>query len=171
MKNSINIRLALATDHDAVWEIIEPIVRAGDTYVYAPDSSRQTMLAIWFSADKHTFVAEMDNQIVGTFFLKANQPDLGNHVANAGYMVHAAQRGRGIAEQMCRFSLLEAQRLGFEAMQFNCVVATNEVAVRLWQKCGFKIIGTIPEAFRHAQLGLVDAHVMHQSLKKISTQF
>ena len=160
----IQIRPALSSDHDAVWEIIEPVIQAGDTYMYAPDSSRDKMLAIWFDADKYTYIAEMEGKIVGTFFLKANQPDLGSHVVNAGYMVHPDFRGRGIAEQLCRFSLTEAKRLGFKAMQFNCVIATNEVAVRLWQKCGFSIIGTLPKAFQHQKLGLVDAHVMYQWL-------
>lgn len=161
---SIQIRHALPTDQATVWEIIEPVIQAGDTYMYAPDSSRDKMLALWFDADKYTYVAEMEGKIVGTFFLKANQPDLGSHVVNAGYMVHPDFRGRGIAEQLCRFSLTEAKRLGFKAMQFNCVIATNEVAVRLWQKCGFQIIGTLPKAYQHQTLGLVDAHVMYQWL-------
>lgn len=161
---SIQIRPALPSDHDAVWEIIEPVIRAGDTYMYAPDSSRDKMLTLWFDADKYTYVAEMEGKTVGTFFLKANQPDLGSHVVNAGYMVHPDYRGRGIAEQLCRFSLTESKRLGFKAMQFNCVIASNEVAVRLWQKCGFSIIGTLPKAYQHQKLGLVDAHVMYQWL-------
>lgn len=161
---SIQIRPALPTDQAAVWEIIEPVIHAGDTYMYAPHSSRDKMLALWFDADKYTYVAEMEGKIVGTFFMKANQPDLGSHVVNAGYMVHPNFRGRGIAEQLCRFSLTEAKRLGFKAMQFNCVIATNEVAVRLWQKCGFSIIGTLPKAYQHQTLGLVDAYVMYQWL-------
>jgi ribosomal protein S18 acetylase RimI-like enzyme len=161
---SIQIRPALPTDQAAVWEIIEPVVHAGDTYMYAPNSSRDKMLHLWFDADKYTYIAEMEGKIVGTFFMKANQPDLGSHVVNAGYMVHPNFRGRGIAEQLCRFSLTEAKRLGFKAMQFNCVIATNEVAVRLWQKCGFSIIGTLPKVYQHQTLGLVDAHVMYQWL-------
>ncbi|MEI7585372.1 GNAT family N-acetyltransferase [Runella sp.] len=161
---SIQISPALPSDQEAVWKIIEPVIRAGDTYMYAPNSPKDKMLTLWFNADKYTYVAEMEGKIVGTFFLKANQPDLGSHVVNAGYMVHPDFRGRGIAEQMCRFSLTEAKRLGFKAMQFNCVIATNEVAVRLWQKCGFSIIGTLPKAYQHQKLDLVDAHVMYQWL-------
>ena len=161
---SIQISPALPSDQEAVWKIIEPVIRAGDTYMYAPNSPKDKMPTLWFNADKYTYVAEMEGKIVGTFFLKANQPDLGSHVVNAGYMVHPDFRGRGIAEQMCRFSLTEAKRLGFKAMQFNCVIATNEVAVRLWQKCGFSIIGTLPKAYQHQKLDLVDAHVMYQWL-------
>ncbi|MFN8348972.1 MAG: N-acetyltransferase [Spirosomataceae bacterium] len=161
---TLTIRQAQFSDQEAVWEIIAPVIRAGDTYMHAPDSSREKMLTLWFNTDKYTYVAEWEGKTVGTFFLKANQPDLGSHVVNAGYMVHPDFRGRGIAEQLCRFSLTEAKRLGFKAMQFNCVIATNEVAVRLWQKCGFSIIGTLPKAYQHQTLGLVDAHVMYQWL-------
>jgi len=160
----VTIRPAEIKDQDAVWEIIEPVIRAGDTYMYAPDSSKEKMMGIWFDPEKYTYIAEKEGQIVGTFFLKANQPDLGNHVVNAGYMVHSDFRGQGIAEQLCRFSLEEARRLGFKAMQFNCVISTNTVAIRLWQKCGFEIIGTLPKAFQYKQLELVDAHVMYQWL-------
>lgn len=161
----MTIRTATAEDQDAVWAIIEPVIQAGDTYMYAPDSSKEKIMSIWFDSEKHTYVAEKEEQIVGTFFLKANQPDLGAHVVNAGYMVHPECRGQGIAEKLCRFSLEEARRLGFKAMQFNCVISTNTVAVRLWQKCGFEIIGTVPKAFQHKTLGLTDAHVMYQWLE------
>ncbi len=161
---TLKIRPATHADETAIWEIIEPVIKAGNTYMYAPDSSREKMLSIWFDPEKYTYVAEENDQVVGTFFLKANQPDLGSHVVNAGYMVHPDFRGRGIAEQLCRFSLTEAKRLGFKAMQFNCVIATNTTAIKLWQKCGFSIVGTVPKIYQHQTLGLVDAHVMYQWL-------
>lgn len=161
----LTIRAAEQNDQEGVWAIIEPVIRAGDTYMYSPDASKEKMLALWFDAEKYTYVAEKEGCLAGTFFLKANQPDLGSHVVNAGYMVHPAYRGRGIAEQLCRFSLEEARRLGFKAMQFNCVISTNTVAVRLWQKCGFDIIGTLPKAFQHKELGFTDAYVMYQWLE------
>ncbi len=161
----MTIRAAERNDQEDIWAIIEPIIRTGDTYMYSPDSSKEKMLALWFDSEKYTYVAEKEGRLVGTFFLKANQPDLGSHVVNAGYMVHPAYRGQGIAEQLCRFSLEEARRLGFKAMQFNCVISTNTVAVRLWQKCGFDIIGTLPKAFQHKELGLTDAYVMYQWLE------
>lgn len=151
-------------DAEAVWEIIEKIIIEGDTLVFSPNSTREQMLDYWSADDKFAYVAEIDNEIVGTFYIKANQPGLGSHVANAGYLVHPAQRGKGIAEKLCRFSLDEARQLGFKAMQFNIVISTNEVAVRLWQKCGFEIVGRLPKVFQHQKLGLVDAFVMFQEL-------
>ena len=151
-------------DVDAVWEIIEKIVLEGDTLVHSPDSSKEQMLTYWSANDKFAYIAEIDGQIVGTMFIKQNQPDLGSHVANAGYLVHPSHRGKGIAEKMCRLSLDEARALGFKAMQFNIVISTNEVAVRVWQKCGFEIVGRLPKAFQHQKLGLVDAFVMYQWL-------
>jgi ribosomal protein S18 acetylase RimI-like enzyme len=151
-------------DADDVWNIIHTVIKSGDTWVYSPDSSREKMLDIWYEPSKYTYVCEIEGKVVGTFFLKANQPDLGSHVANAGYMVNPDFRGRGIAEAMCRFSMEEAKRLDFKAMQFNIVMATNTGAIRLWQKCGFEIIGTIPKVYQHQTRGLTDALVMYQWL-------
>ena len=151
-------------DSEEVWKIIEPIIKGGDTLVFSPNSTKKVMLDYWATPEKYVYVAEIDEQIVGTFFMKANQMDLGSHVANAGYLVHPNHRGKGIAEKMCRFSLDEARKLDFLAMQFNIVISTNEVAIRIWQKCGFEIIGQLPKAFQHQKLGLVDALVMYQWL-------
>lgn len=158
------IRPATPNDHDALWAIIKPVIQSGDTYMYAPDTPRRLMLATWLAKGKHTYVAQQDGEVVGTFFICANQPGLGAHVANAGYMVHPSHRGRGIARQLCLFSLDEARRLGFRAMQFNAVVSTNTVAIRLWEQCGFIRIGTVPGGFQHQTLGLVDTYVMYRRL-------
>jgi ribosomal protein S18 acetylase RimI-like enzyme len=157
-------RFEFEQDSEIVWEIIQKVIIGGDTLVFSPDSSKEKMLEYWSADDKLAYVAEENGEIVGTFYLKANQLDLGSHVANAGYLVHPNNRGKGIAEKMCRFSLIEAKSLGFKAMQFNIVISTNEVAIRVWQKCGFEIIGRLPKVFQHQKLGLVDAFVMYQWL-------
>ena len=158
------IRLAIESDHDAIWTIFNDVVAAGDTYVFDPNISREEALAYWFRPDTNTYVAERDREIVGSYILKANQPGLGSHVANAGFIVASSARGLGVGRAMGEHCLAEARRLGFRAMQFNFVVATNESAVHLWQDLGFKIIGTLPGAFRHAVKGFVDVHVMFRSL-------
>ena len=160
----LNIRKATDADRDAIWDIFHDVVAAGDTYVFDPNTSRDEALAYWFRADTHTYVAEEDRQVVGSYILKANQPGLGAHVANAGYMVAPSARGLGVGRKMGEHSLIEARRLGFRAMQFNFVVSTNESAVHLWQELGFKIAGTLPGAFRHAEKGFVDVYVMFRSL-------
>lgn len=162
----MNIRKAIPSDSDQIWEIISEVISKGDTYVFAPDSSKEKMLDYWLASDKHTFVAEQNGEIIGTFYLKANQPDLGSHIVNAGYMVSSKARGQGLGYTMGEFSIAEAKRLGFRAMQFNIVIKTNEGAVRLWQKLGFSIIGEIPDAFQHSRLGFVNAYIMYQSLVK-----
>ncbi|WP_128546810.1 GNAT family N-acetyltransferase [Larkinella soli] len=164
MKTQPEFRPATSSDHDALWAIIHEVISGGDTYVFDPQTPRDQMLAYWCGPDKHTYVATLDGRIVGTFMLKDNQPGLGSHVANAGYMVASDAGGRGIGQAMCAFSLEEARRLGYRSMQFNIVVSTNERAVRLWRKMGFEIIGEIPEAFRHRNLGLVSAYVMYRKL-------
>ena len=160
----MKIRPATDADHDAIWEIFHEIVAAGDTYALDPNMSRQQTLAYWFSADTHTYVAERDGGVVGTYILKPNQHGPGSHVANAGFMVASHTQGLGVGRAMAEHCLAEVRRMGFRAMQFNCVVSTNTPAVHLWQQLGFKIVGTLPGAFRHPKKGFVDVYVMYKSL-------
>ncbi len=159
------IRRATQADEDIIWDIFRAVVASGDTYAFDPQTPREEALAYWFRPGTHTYVAEgEDGRVVGTYILKPNQPALGSHVANAGFMVSPAARGFGVGRRMGEHCLGEARRLGFRAMQFNFVVSTNEAAVRLWQQLGFHIVGTLPGAFRHAQHGFVDAYVMFKAL-------
>ncbi len=160
----IEIRKALETDKAAVWHTIKAVIAGGDTYVFEPETPEDEMLGWWFSSEKYVYVAEADGEVVGSFWLKPNQPGLGDHVCNAAYMVSPDAHGKGIGRQMGEFSLDEARRLGFTAMQFNFVVASNTAAVRLWQSIGMNIIGTVPNAFRHQQLGPTDAYIMYREL-------
>ena len=160
----VTIRKAGEADFDAIWRIFHQVVRRGDTYTYDPETTREQAHSIWMSGERTTYVACVDDWIVGTYILKPNQLGLGSHVANAGYMVGIDGRGKGVGRAMCEHSLEEARRAGFHAMQFNMVVSTNESAVALWKKFGFSIVGTLPQAYRHRELGLVDAYVMHRFL-------
>ncbi|OAI56705.1 acetyltransferase [Verrucomicrobiaceae bacterium SCGC AG-212-N21] len=164
----MNIRPATASDHEAIWEIFHAVVQAGDAYVFDPQTTREEALTYWFRADHHVYVAEEDGEILGSYIFRANQPGLGSHVANGSYMTAPQARGKGVGRLMGEHSLKEAKRMGFRAMQFNIVVATNGVAVRLWQRLGFRIVGTLPGAFKHAQLGYVDAHVMFRELDDVA---
>jgi ribosomal protein S18 acetylase RimI-like enzyme len=160
----MTIRPARATDADAIWSIIGPTIRAGETYALPADMSREDALAYWQGADRETFVAETEGRIVGTYYIRANQAGGGAHVCNCGYMTAADSAGKGVAREMCAHSLDHARRRGFRAMQFNFVVSTNERAVRLWQSLGFDIVGRLPGAFAHPTLGYVDALVLFQPL-------
>lgn len=162
----LNIRRATDDDCDGIWEIFHAVVAKGDTYTFDPQISREDALAYWLHADAHTYVAEHDRSIVGTYILKANQPGAGAHVANAAFMVDARARGLGIGRAMAEHCLAEARRFGFHAMQFNFVISTNESALRLWRDLGFRIVGTLPGAFRHPTRGYVDVYVMYRSLRE-----
>jgi len=153
-----------ACDADAIWAILEPVIRAGETYPLPRNMDRESALAYWCSPGHEVFVAEDHGEIVGTYFLKANQKGGGAHVANCGYMTAPHAIGRGVARTMCAHSLERARQRGFRAMQFNFVVSSNERAVRLWQSFGFAIVGRLPQVFDHPTLGLVDAFVMHRQL-------
>lgn len=158
------VRPAAAADDDAIWAILEPTFRAGETYPIPRDISHTDALAYWHTPGHSVFVAEQNGRIVGTYYLRANNRGGGAHVANCGYIVAPDAMGRGVARAMCAHSLEQAKTRGFRAMQFNFVIASNARAVRLWQSCGFAIVGTLPGAFQHPHLGLVDAHVMVRSL-------
>jgi len=158
------IRQSEPRDDAAIWRILEPTFRAGETYPVPRDISRAGALAYWHTPGHAVFVAEDAGTIVGTYYLRANNRGGGAHVANCGYVVAPDAFGRGVAQAMCSHSLGEAKSRGFSAMQFNFVIASNERAVRLWQRMGFAIAGRLPGAFQHPRLGLVDAYVMLRSL-------
>lgn len=159
----IEIRKATAADAEKIWGIIKEVIATGDTYVFAPDSSKEKMLGFWYGQDKHVYVALLDGEVAGTFLIKDNQPDNGSHIANAAYMTAPGASGKGIGRMMGEFSLEEAKRLGYTAMQFNIVIKSNTRAVALWEKLGFDIIGEIPEAF-NKRGQLVNAYIMYRKL-------
>ncbi len=161
----IKIRLFEDGDWPSTWRILEPVFRAGETYPFSPDISEEEGYRVWIEAPRATYIALNEgNEISGTYYIKPNQPTLGAHVCNCGYVVSETARGKGIASEMCKHSLNEAVVLGFRAMQYNLVVSTNETAVRLWLRHGFELVGRLPKAFRHMQLGYVDAFVMYKEL-------
>lgn len=160
----MRIRHAKEADADALWAIIEPTVRAGETWALPEDWTREAALAYWLAPGHETFVAERDGAVVGTYFLRPAQMGPGAHVGNAGYMVHPEAWRGGVATAMCAHSIERARERGFRAIQFNFVVSTNERAVALWQRMGFAIIGRSPGAYRHRTLGFVDALMMHRPL-------
>ncbi len=165
MSEAWNIRPAKDADWQGIWNIFRDVISHGDTYTYAPDFTQEEAKNIWVNNDCHGYVVTHGDAIVGTFTIRTNKPGFGSHIANAGYMVDKAHRGQGIAQAMCSYSLKEAKKLGYDAMQFNFVVASNTPAVKLWQKMGFKIVGTVPKAFRHSKLGMTDVHIMHRFLE------
>ena len=158
------IRPIQPADYDAVWRIFHEVVARGDTYAYDPITTRDEALRLWVDVPRATYVAEAEGEVRGTYYLKTNQPGLGDHVCNAGYMVAGRARGRGLGRAMAEHSLEEARRLGYRAMQYNFVASTNKGAIRLWKQLGFDVVGTLPGAFRHAEQGYVDALVMYQQL-------
>jgi ribosomal protein S18 acetylase RimI-like enzyme len=161
----VAIRLATRSDRDAIWEILEPMIRRGDTYTLPRDMGKEQALEYWFGPEKETFVWEENGAVLGTYFLKANQQAGGAHVANCGYVTSSTAQGRGIARAMCLHSLERAKQRDFLAMQFNFVVSTNERAVKLWLNLGFEVVGRLPRAFEHPEAGFVDALVMYRQIE------
>jgi ribosomal protein S18 acetylase RimI-like enzyme len=160
----MEIRPASESDMPAVRAIYAAALAGGDALAPAPGTADVTFEAYWRTAGSRTFVALLESEIAGAYLLRPNALGLGDHVANAGYVVAPAFRGRGVASALCAHSLETARAAGFRAMQFNYVVASNEVAVRQWQRHGFAIVGRVPGAFRHASLGPTDVLIMHRFL-------
>ncbi|MBX4924700.1 GNAT family N-acetyltransferase [Rhizobium binae] len=158
------IRPAKNDDRPAIWQIIGPTIRAGETYALDRDLSETDALAYWLGTDRETFVAEENGVILGTYYIKANQAGGGRHVCNCGYMTDSAASGRGVARRMHEHSLDHARARGFRAMQFNFVVSSNRRAAELWQSLGFEIVGRLPGVFLHPAEGYVDALVMFRTL-------
>ena len=162
--DTFSIRLARDEDFDAIWPILRDVIRAGTTYAIDPRISRKGAFEMWMSAPRATYLAEADGTVLGTYYIKTNQAGGGAHVCNCGYIVAEAARGQGMAARMCVHSQEEALKLGYKAMQFNLVLATNTGAIHLWHKLGFDTVGRLPLAFDHPEAGLVDALVMYKWL-------
>lgn len=160
----MKIREATEADFEKIWPIFREIASAGETYAYPRDTTKEEAKRLWMHLPRKTFVAEEAGEILGTYYIKTNQPGPGSHVCNCGYMVSSTARGRGVASAMCEHSQRIATELCYKAMQFNFVVAGNEEAVRLWHKLGFDTVGRLPKAFKHPSRGYVDALVMYKWL-------
>ena len=165
MSANISIQPATAQDWPDIWAMIAPVFRAGQTYAVDRNVSEADAKAIWVLAPSHGYILrDPDGTALATYYLKPNFGGPAQQAANCGYIVSEAGRGRGLAKLMCRHSQAEAIKTGFKAMVFNCVVATNTIAVKTWLDEGFAIIGTLPKIFDHPQDGWVDAHIMHKTL-------
>ncbi len=160
----LTIRRALDGDFDALWPVLRGIIRAGDTYAIDPQLDRTGAFDLWMRAPRATYLAELNGKVVGTYYIKTNQPGGGAHVCNCGYMVAPDAQGQGVAAALCEHSQTEARLLGYLAMQFNLVLATNQGAIHLWTKLGFATVGQLPKAFHHPKAGMVDAYVMYKWL-------
>ncbi|MCP1726595.1 RimJ/RimL family protein N-acetyltransferase [Natronospira proteinivora] len=160
------IREITKRDFDAFWPSFKSIIQSMETYAFDPNMDLEKAYYVWCEEPLNTFVFEVDEKIFGSYYIKPNGNGPGSHVCNCGYMVPEFARGRGIARELCIHSQEVAVQLGFKSMQFNSVASSNVVALRLWRKLGFEVIGTAPNAFRHPRLGYIDSHIMYKQLVK-----
>jgi L-amino acid N-acyltransferase YncA len=160
----MQIRPAAAADAPAIWRILEPVIRAGETYALPRDMSEAAALEFWTGEGREAFVAEKDGAIVGSYYLRPNQLGGGKHVCNCGYVVAAEASGRGVATAMCQDSIERARERGYRGMQFNFVVSTNTRAIGLWHSFCFREIGRVPGGFQHPTRGFVDALILYREL-------
>ncbi len=152
-------------DFESFWATFSEVIQAQKTYAFDPDMTQEQAYELWCKSPLKAYVFVENEVVLGSYYIRPNAMGPSRHICNCGYMVSGEARGKGIARHMCEHSQKIALELGFDAMQFNSVVSTNEVAVKLWQKMGYTIIGTIPKAYNHAQLGLVDSYIMYKWLR------
>ncbi len=158
------IRAAQDEDNSALWAILEPIFRAGDTYAIPRDISRTDALTFWCGGNHKAYVLEEKGEITATYYICPNQQGGGAHVCNCGFATSPASRGKGHARKLLAHALDTAREQGFTAMQFNFVLSSNFGALKLWAEAGFETVGTLPNAFDHPDLGLIDALVLYKFL-------
>jgi GNAT superfamily N-acetyltransferase len=161
----VRIREYTPTDWPQIWPIFREVVTAGETFAYDPEWSSEEARNVWVLAPPgHTVVASEGGRVLGTAHMGPNHPGPGSHVSTASFMVAGDARGQGVGRALGEYALAWAREQGYAAMQFNAVVESNHVAVRLWRALGFRIIGTVPEAFQHPTVGRVGLHIMHRHL-------
>lgn len=160
----MQIRPATDADDAALWALLEPVFRAGQTYALEREIGRAEALAYWCGGSHRVFLAEAGGAALGSYYICPNQRGGGAHVCNCGFVTAPEAQGRGVARAMLAHALDTARQTGYRAMQFNFVVASNTRAVALWQSAGFEVVGRLPLAFHHPQLGPVDALVMFKTL-------
>ena len=154
-----------AADWPRVWPIFDEIVQAGETYAYPLDLTSEQARALWtMSPPGRTVVLEESGEILGSATMGPNRPGRGSHVGTASFMVSSAARGRGVGRRLGEHVVQWHRDRGFRGIQFNAVVETNTAAVHLWQSLGFRIVGTVPGAFRSRSHGYVGMHVMYLDL-------
>ncbi len=161
----MQIKEITKSDFELFWPVFKDIIQAQETYAFDPDMDFETAYSMWCVNPQKSYVVIEDGLILGTYYIKANAAGPSGHISNCGYMVSPKSRGKGVARKLCLHSQEIAIELGYNAMQFNSVVSSNDIAVRLWLKLGYQIIGTIPKAYKHKQLGLIDSFIMHKHFK------
>ena len=162
----MQIKLISEHDFEDFWPVFREIIQAEETYAFEPNMSRDEAYELWCKKPQEAYIAKDGALVMGSYYIKPNSAGPSRHICNCGYMVSPEARGQGVARLMCEHSQERAIKLGYQAMQFNAVVSTNWVAVNLWQKLGFDIVGTIPKSYQHKKLGLVDTFVMYKWLGK-----
>jgi len=160
----IKVRKAIERDKASLYQLFMEVANAKNAFMHDDRTTFEEWEVFWFGDAIFTYTAVEGDEIVGSYKITANQPWLGNHVANGGYMVSSKHRGKKIGELLGNHSMKEAKSKGFTAMQFNAVVSTNNGAVRLWKKLGFDIVGECPKAFAHLTHGEVSTYIMYREL-------
>ena len=158
----MQIRPATEQDWPRIYPVFVAVVAAGQTYAYPEDLSLEQARPLWMESPPGVTVVAVDDDgtVLGSAKTGPNRPGRWSHVATGSFMVDPAAQGRGVGRALGEHVVAWARENGYRSIQFNAVVETNHAAVHLWQSLGFEVLTTVPEAFDHAEHGLVGLHVM-----------
>jgi GNAT superfamily N-acetyltransferase len=132
----------------ALFDLFARVVAAGEGFPQSPPLTRAEFEATWVypvTTVVAAYTSEAPEQLAGAYYLKPNSPGRAAHIANAGYIVERAYRGRGVGRALLQDSIVRAPVVGFDAIQFNLVFASNP-ARQLYEQLGWQQIGRVPAA-------------------------
>lgn len=146
---NIQIRAYQSKDAALAAQIWNEVVADGNAF---PQDTEMTADAAnhFFLEQTYTGIAEdtETHEILGLYILHPNNVGRCGHICNASYAVRKNIRGLYIGEKLVLDCLKMAKEKQFRILQFNTVVATNTHALHLYERIGFKKLGTIPGGFR-----------------------
>ena len=163
-ETSINFSFCKEAEKADLYQLFLEIIKEGFSYPQLLPYKYEDFLNYFFPENSVVLICKKGKDIAGGFYLKPNFPGRCSHIANAGYIVKKEYRGKKIGFYLGKCSIDIAKELGYRAMMFNLVFKENTASIKLWEKLGFKIIGTIPKAAKKDDGSFQDAHAMYLAL-------
>lgn len=154
-------------DEEALYEIFQEVVNSGSQFPYECSSLEEFRRQFFIPKGQVYVCHSLDGKVIGGFYLRANYSGRSSHIANAAYMIRNTYRGKGLGSLLIKASLHFAKDLGFQAMQFNMVLSQNTLAIKLYERLGFSIVGIIPQAVRNPSGNYQDGYVMHRKIDNL----
>jgi ribosomal protein S18 acetylase RimI-like enzyme len=159
----MEMRPATRDDASAMLGLLQSVSQEGSALPFIDGIDDNMIDQIWLGA-RGCVLACDNSEVLGMYRFGPTMPGRGSHIATATFLVGEHARGRGVGRALVEHCIQSAKTAGFRGMQFNQVLSSNLAALALYRSLGFAVIGTVPKAFDHIELGYVDAHMMYREL-------